>query len=872
MIKLARCALVLPLLASVCPSGVRAQRGDTRGEGPQVPLPVAQKIVPSPPLSAAEQLKTFALPPGFKIELVADESLVRDPVAAVFDHEGNLIVAEITRFNVGMIRDVPKLAAGVNAVPPSTIVKLESSQGDGHFNRRVVFMEGLNAPRALAVVHDGVLVADPPRLWLARDTNGDGKADAQQRLAYDYGIDLINESNANGLIWGRDNLLHNICYNFDYRYRAGKLEQRLPTQIRGEFGLTQDDYGRLFFNRNSDQLRCDQWPQYYTMRNPDLVDVPWANNRIVESQEIWPGHPTPVVNRGYRKGELGRVNGGLRDDGTLMEFSAACSPLIYRGTNFPADCYNNAFVAEPAANMIKRNLLVETDGRITAKDAYQGREFLTSTDLRFRPVALLNAPDGSMYVVDLYRGVLEEYHLITSYLLEQTVARGLDKPFFGLGRIWRISYEGGPVEKQRPNLARQTPAELVKLLGHGNGWWRDMAQQELVERGDRSAVPALETLALEAPGEVTRVAALWTLDGLEATTPSFLKRMLADKSAKVRSAAVRVHERFLRGADADTIVAQLAAVENDPAAEVIMQLALSLGESKSARALAALYRVFTHHGTDSYLPAAVVSGLHGREQEFVSLIVADGISVPRPETKAVLSLLASAIVHSGDRPRIDQLIARCADNGGWPVWARAAVLNGFGAIAQPAFRRTVTPGRLIKSEALVPLRTSSEKEIKSAADNLATRLVRYEEEAKARTKSARPLTGAERQLIEAGRMTYQICAGCHQANGEGLPNVAPSLVESPFVAGNPEMLVRIVLNGKEGTAGFPGAMPPIGGTFTDEQIAGVLSYVRNSWGLQYGGVSQSTVAKVRGEVGPRLNAWTNAELGLLERELAKAAK
>jgi mono/diheme cytochrome c family protein len=139
-------------------------------------------------------------------------------------------------------------------------------------------------------------------------------------------------------------------------------------------------------------------------------------------------------------------------------------------------------------------------------------------------------------------------------------------------------------------------------------------------------------------------------------------------------------------------------------------------------------------------------------------------------------------------------------------------------------------------------------------------------------KSARPISVAERQLAEAGSMIYQVCAGCHQTNGEGLPNVAPSLVESPFVAGNPEMLVRIVLNGKEGTAGFPGAMPPIGSAFTDEQIAGILTFVRNSWGLQYGAVSEATVAKVRQQIGLRVNAWTNAELGLLEREMAKAAK
>jgi hypothetical protein len=309
-------------------------------------------------------------------------------------------------------------------------------------------------------------------------------------------------------------------------------------------------------------------------------------------------------------------------------------------------------------------------------------------------VALLNAPDGSMFVVDLYRGVLEEYHLITSYLPEQTVARGLDKPMFGLGRIWRVSYEGGPLEKQRPNLRRQPAIELVKLLGHGNGWWRDVAQQELVERGDRSAVPALETLAEEAPTEITRVAALWTLDGLEAATPAVLQRALTDKSAKVRSAVVRLHERHLVGPKGDAMLAQLGAVENDSAPEVIVQLALTLGESRSPKGLDALYRLFAKCGTDAYLPAAVVSDLHGREHEFFARLAPDAKSAGlRAETKAMFTLLSSAIVHSGDRPRIDEMIARARDEGGLPVWARLAVLNGFASVSQPAFRRSIIPGR-----------------------------------------------------------------------------------------------------------------------------------------------------------------------------------
>lgn len=863
---LVRLAILLVPALLIAPA--RAQRDD----GPQTPLPIAQKIEPAPPKSAADELKTFQLPAGFKIELIADESLVRDPVAAAFDLEGNLWVAEMTRFNVGIIQDVPRLAGGVTSVPSSSIVKLSSSRRDGHYDRRTVFLDGLNAPRAITVVHDGILFADPPRLWLARDTDGDGKCDERKLITEDYGIDLINESNANGLVYGRDNIIHNICFPWDYRFRNGSIE-RLPTQVRGEYGLTQDDFGRLFFNRNSDQLRCDLFSPLYTLRNPDATVTPWANYNVATSQEIWPSHATPAVNRGYRKAEIGKSNGGIRDDGTLAEFSAACSPLIYRGSNFPTDCYGNAFVPEPAANLVKRNLLQEQDGRIRAVDAYRQKEFLTSTDPRFRPVSLLNAPDGSMYIVDLYRGFLEEYHLTTPYLIEQTIARGLHQPMYGRGRIWRVTYSGAPLETKMPDLGRSSGAALAAALEHPNGWWRDAAQQELVERGDRSAIPALTKLVHDGRTDITRAAALWTLDGLGAAQLDVLAEGLKDSSPKVRAAAVHLHESHLAGANATAALRQLHAVENDFAPEVILQLAFTLGASRSPESLDTLYRVWSAHGKDDYLAPALLTGLQGREIAFFRRLSADASKLgASAEAKSLFTLLASTIVHRGERANLDEVLGQIGDQGKLPTWARVAVIQGLSAVTQPAFRRTMSPGRAIKAEFLEPLLKSKETDVSEAASKLHARVAKLEAEAQARRNSAKPLTPAEQKLAEAGKATFQICAGCHQMNGAGLPNVAPSLVESPLVTGNPEMLVRIVLNGKEGTPGFPGAMPPIGAAFSDEQIAGVLTYIRNSWGLQAGAVPTETVTKVRSQVAKRVNAWTTAELNQLDREFQKAGR
>jgi mono/diheme cytochrome c family protein len=863
---------ILAALLGLGISGLlRAQIGDRPEEGPQVALPAVRKMTPEPALTPQEELRTFQLPPGFRIELVAAEPLVHDPVAAAYDLKGDLWVVEMNNYNTDMIKDLPALADGAQAseVSACKIIKLESSRGDGHFDRRIVWLDGLARARGIAIVHDGVLIADSPNLWLARDTHGTGKCDEKILVVPNY-EGWTDPEESGSLLWGRDNIIHDIDYTYDYRYRSGKV-QAIAVPVRGQFGISQDDYGRLFFNRNSDQLRCDLYAPTYGVRSPHVTEIPWANVRIAENQEVWPSHQTPAINRAYRKGVLGQQTGGLRDNGTLLEFTAACSPLIYRGANYPASFYGNAFVPEPCANLIKRNILLEAQGQITAVNAYEGREFLTSTDTRFRPVALVNAPDGSMLVVDMYRGVLQEYHFITTYLRDQSLGRKLQTPLFGKGRLFKITHEAGPIESKRPNLAAQSAIELAALLAHPNGWWRDTAQQELVERADRGAVAVLQDLAVRAPAEVTRIHALWTLEGLEAIEPKLLRAALGDASAKVRAAAVRLHEPLLAGKESDAGVAQLLTVLRDPQPEVIVQLALSLGEAKTTAGLDALYRVLLAAGEHPFVPKAIATGLSGREFAFFQRLASEAATLgPRPEIGAMLKVLASAIVHQGDRAQIQELVARATQtNGSTPTWARIAIVDGFEPLTRAAYRRSMGLTRVVPSADLVPLAESSDAEVQSRGAKLVAALVREEEAARQRAASARPLTAEEQKRYEQGREIFQVCMACHQPTGTGLPSVAPSLVDSHWVTGYPEVLARIVLNGKEGTPGFPGAMPPIGGTFGDEQVAAVLTYIRNSWGLQAGAVSPATVAAVRAVNGSRQAAWTDAELRRMESETGR---
>ncbi len=850
------------------PLGLQAQLGDQPEEGPQLPpTEAARHPVPSPALTPDQEVLTFKLPAGFKIELLAADPVVQDPVAAAFDRNGTLWVAEFGNFNAGMIQHVPALAAGAKAseIPKSRIVKLEANGPNGRLDRRTVWLEGLGEAKGIMMVRAGMLISDPPNLWLARDTHGTGRCDEKTLLLNNYEA-WEDPEESGSLLWGRDNVIHDIDFSYDYRYRNGAVE-RIAVPIRGQFGITQDDYGRLFYCRSTDHLRCDFYSIAYSLRNGDVPDVPWANVQIAQDQEVWPSHPN-VTNRGYRLGKLGWHVDGVRKDGTLLEFTAACSPLIYRGGNFPSGFYGNAFSPEPAGNLIKRNLLPESGGNLTAKNAYSGTEFLTSTDSRFRPVALLNCPDGSMLVVDMYRGILEEYHFITSYLRDQSLARGLEKPMFGLGRIWKITYAGGALEQRRPNLGEMTSKELAALLADSNAWWRDTAQQEIVERGDWSAVPDLEALAREAPNALTRLNALWTLDGLGPLQPALLRQALGDPSPKVRAAAVRLHETWIKGTDRDAAVRQVCDVLHDPEPEVLVQLALTLGEARTAASLDAMLQLIWGAQNNPNLPSAIATGLSGQEFAFLQRMEIEIASRPQStEIASMLTILATAVLHHGDKEQARALVAAIDDHSLLPKWARTALLKGFDSLLTPNFRRSVGVDHLVKAEALAPLISSSDPEIRETAEKLADTLARAEKASREAPPPV-PLTPDQTELYEKGRLTFRICAGCHDTTGVGVAHVAPSLVDSHWVGSFPEIAIRIVLAGKEGTPGLPGPMPPIGGAFNDEQIAGVLTYVRNSWGLHLGAVDTATVSKVRSTVGNRQTPWTDAELRRVESALS----
>jgi mono/diheme cytochrome c family protein len=343
---------------------------------------------------------------------------------------------------------------------------------------------------------------------------------------------------------------------------------------------------------------------------------------------------------------------------------------VYRGDALPSDVHGNVFVAEPAANLVSRFIVRDDGTTLVAHKAYDRGEFLASTDERFRPVFLSNAPDGTLYVVDMYRGIIQQRADITQYLHDQILKRNLQDPT-GLGRIYRVVHDTTRPESA-PSLSTASPSQLVGLLSHPNGWWRDTAQRLLVERHAVSVVPTLTTDATEAKDSGVRLRALWTLDGLDSLTPAVVVHALGDESRDVRVSAIRVAERWLTDNDAAVVAAVLKRVD-DPDWNVQEQLAASLGALPSGAREAALASVLDKHADNGVVLDAALSGVRGSEGALLDrLLESPAESAPRA---VAITTLSAAIVRGAQDASVQKLFARIADEH-LPTWQRSALVRG----------------------------------------------------------------------------------------------------------------------------------------------------------------------------------------------------
>ena len=736
--------------AAGAPAQPPAPAGRGRG-GIEADIAAGADFSPKPPvvrLDPEVQQKHFLLPPGYKIEPVLTDPLIEDPVGVTFDGNGRMYVLEM--------RSYMQDAEGSNSrAPISRISRHEDTNGDGTFDKHTVFVDKMVMPRIAFPLGDGVILAletDNRDMFKYTDTNGDGVADRKELFYPNVGRVTNMEWQPGGLTWALDNWLY-MTYN-PFRLRIapdGKVLREETDSNGGQWWSAQDSYGKMWWVDGGGEIGPVnfQAPIVYGAFNikdnfePDF-QVPW---------------PAP--------GGIADMQGGMRrvrmPDGTLNHFTAASGVEIYRGHRLPTDMVGDLLFTEPVGRIVRRAKIVVTDGLTQLRNAYPQSEFIRSTDPLFRPVAIHNAPDGTLYLIDMYTGIIQDAQFVgpNSYLRRKIDQYALDKQH-NWGRIWRITHEGTTPDRQRPQMYRDTTPQLVKHLEHANGWWRDSAQKELVLRRDRSVVPALATMARSSSNQLAKIHALWTLEGLGALDAALVRDQMKHKDPMIRTQAIRASESLYKAGD-KSFADDYRAMLKDPDTDVVIQAMLTIN----------LRRI----------------------------------------------------------PQYADLIRTTKD---------ASTVRGI---------------REIGDQLLRP-QTSSQGQRPSLADTAVTGL---------------NLTTEERRMLGRGEATYkELCFACHGSDGKGAPmagatdgtTLAPNLAGAPRLLGNPDYITKVLLYGMTGELdgkNYPGGVMVPMGTNTNEWIADVINYVRNSFGNSAPFVTPERVAAVR-KANPRTSMWSYAEL------------
>ncbi len=644
---------------------------------------------PAGPLSPKEEWATFRIAKGFRVELVACEPEVVDPVALAFDEDGRLFVAEM--------RGYPNAGVGTGTITSGRIKRLEDRDGDGFYETSTLYATGLRLPTSVMPWQGGLLVAVAPDLIYLKDADGDGQAEQRRTLYTGFGLDNIQQL-LNGLQWGLDNWVYGVAGTNGGTIRSlekpdqpavilrnrgvrlhpdqpGSLE---PTSGGGQFGLAPDDWQHWFTATNSQHLRQIVLPDHYLRRNPYLpvsavtLDIPdhGAACKVhrLSPFEAWRVERTTRRREGpdarrFAATEL--VPGGY--------ITSACGPVVYLANLFPEAYRGNTFVCDPANNLVHRDLLVpQGGGTFVAQRADADCEFLASTDNWFRPVNLVLGPEGALYLADFYREAIE-----TPLSLPDDIKKKLNLESRGRGRIWRIAPEGARLAR-KPALGRASSEELVRHLTDANLWWRLTAQRLLVGRQDQSAVGPLIKLAREASTPQGRVHALWTLQGLHALPDALMEQALKDGDANVRQQALRLAEDRLAGSA--SLRSAVTTLAEDPSPRVRFQLAFTLGAATGPEVEAALAQVARRDGTDPWTQTALLSSARVSAPGLLHRLAGDP-QFTRAAPAASLQLLtrlAATIGAGSDETDLARTLQLLAGSGERAQPWQLALLQGLG--------------------------------------------------------------------------------------------------------------------------------------------------------------------------------------------------
>ncbi|MBI5760884.1 MAG: c-type cytochrome [Planctomycetales bacterium] len=656
--------LVLPIVHLIAADkSAKPSAADFKSELPRIPA-----------VEPKDALATFQVQPPYHLELVAAEPLVADPIAISFDENGRAFVVEMCDYSeqdkdfLGKIR------------------LLEDTDEDGRFDKSTVFADKLSWPTAVICWDGGIFVGAPPEIYYLKDTDGDNKADVRKLVFTGF-----RRTNVQGMMnsfhWGLDNRIHGSASSTgglirrvengepvgpeinvngrDFAFDPRTLEMT-ATSGGAQHGMCFDDWGRKFCSSNSDHIQMVMFEDRYVARNPYLA-APGprlsiaADGPQAEVFRISPVEPWRIVRTRLRVAGAvpGPIEGGGRAAGY---FTGATGVTIYRGDAWPDADRGLAIVGDVGSNLVHRKRLEPNGVAFVAKRIDEGKEFIASKDIWFRPVQYANAPDGSLFILDMYREVIEHPASLPPEIKQHLdLTSGRDR-----GRIYRVVPDGFK-QRKLPRLGTASTADLVATLEHRNGWHRDTACRLLFQRQDKSAIEPLRKLVRESKLPEARMHAMAALRGMNALTEDVVLDSLHDVDSRVVEHAIRVSE-LVTSRDEGVRLFLCDKAYDDAVGREAYQLAFTLGELPETRrertakpdvpaynrtALAALLAL-PSISEDRWTRLAVLSSLStGSAEALVQLTK----YVPSPGRREALGQLAFQVGAKAVAQEVDMVVA-----------------------------------------------------------------------------------------------------------------------------------------------------------------------------------------------------------------------
>lgn len=631
-------------------------------------------------VSADQALSTFEVPPGFKIELVAAEPLISDPVDMEIDEFGNMYVVEMHGY------PLDKSGSG-------NIILLKDTNGDGKMDKRIVFADKLTLPAGVMRWKKGIMVTDAPHLLYLEDSDHDGQADIRDTLL--TGFALSNpQHNTNNPMYGLDNWVYighqgatsTREYKEDFGDEGSEIifpgfpdAPKLPKNANGrsvrflpdskkietlsiqtQFGHAFDKWGHWFGCNNSNQGYHEVIANRYFERNKDLLissSIQSMSDHL-NAPEVFPTttHPDRQL---------------LTDVGIM---TSGCGITVYQGGEFPAPFDKDiSFIAEPVSNLVHADQLKDNGASFTASTVLKNKEFLTSTDAWSRPVNFYVGPDGALYVLDYYRRVIES----PEWMSEEAIKAGGLYDGSDMGRIYRISAKDQKAADWTKGLklGNESSENLVKYLASKNLWWRSNAQRLLVDRKDKKALAALSSMVTNTDSPMGRLHALWTIEGMGELKPGHIQQALKDKESGIRENAVRLAEIHLK--DYPQLESSLLLMQNDSDPKVRLQLLLTLGYFNTKESAIVRNKLLFKDINDKWVQIAALTAGSSQSESILQEVL-NNYRQDNPAYASLVQRTSTMIANRGDQAAIKQAIqiSTALNAGKVPAW-QGPMLEGL---------------------------------------------------------------------------------------------------------------------------------------------------------------------------------------------------